>query len=126
MANQLENPLDSKGMTMMMPVLTPHGVLTLRRDVETSSLEPARRDRLERAFHRGSGHGLLALGADEVGTALPTELAYWRGFGARYVTALCALPDLGEGAAKPALPTPTEGDGQPHRFHHRQPEREER
>jgi hypothetical protein len=82
----------------------------LRRDTEASSFEPARRDRLQRAFHRGSGHGLLALGADEVGTVLPTELAYWRDFSARYVTTLCALPDLGEGAAKPALPVPSDDD----------------
>ena len=105
-SRQLENPLDSKGITMMVPVLTPHGVLTLRRDAEAPTLERARGDRLEQAFLRGSGHGLLALGADEVGTTLPAELAYWRDFGARYMTALCALPQLGEGAAKRAVPLP--------------------
>jgi hypothetical protein len=44
---------------------------------------------LLKAFERGSGHGLLLLGADEAGTALPPVLAWWREFGARYVTALC-------------------------------------
>ena len=95
---------------MVMPVLTPHGVLALRGDEEAPAPEPAHRARLEQAFLRGSGHGLLALGADEVGTALPAEWSYWRDFGARYVTALCALPELGEGAAKPAVPAPGESE----------------
>jgi hypothetical protein len=55
-------------------------------------------------------HGLLYLGADEVGTALPPVLAYWREFGVRYVTALCALPDIAEGAPKPPVPVPAEGE----------------
>src|SRR5579864_8304475 len=74
------------------PVLTPHGLLTLRHSDEARSLEMAQAKRLEQAFGRGAGHGLLSLGADEVGTALPAELSYWRELGARYVTALCALP----------------------------------
>jgi superfamily II DNA or RNA helicase len=95
---------------MVMPVLTPHGVLALRGNDEVSVPEPARGALLEQAFLRGSGHGLLALGADEVGTALPAVLSYWRDFGARYVTALCALPELGEGAAKPPVPAPGDGE----------------
>ena len=55
--------------------------------------------RLEKAFARGSGHGLLQLGAGEVETILPPAFAYWREFGARYVTALCAIPEAGEGVA---------------------------
>ena len=55
-------------------------------------MEPARGARLEQALARGAGHGLLCLGADEVGTTLPPTLSYWRKLGARYVTALCALP----------------------------------
>ena len=43
---------------MLMPVLTPHGVLTLRRDEEAPELEPAQGAKLEQAFRR---HGLLAL-----------------------------------------------------------------
>src|SRR5262249_47778335 len=95
---------------MLMPVLTPHGVLTLRRDEEAPELEPARGARLEQAFRRGPGHGLLALGADEVGTALPAVLSYWRDFGARHVTAPLAPPDLGEGIAKPPVPLPGESE----------------
>src|SRR5271169_2293006 len=97
-------------MKMLMPVLTPQGVLTMRRGEEALKLEPARGARLEQAFGRGPGHGLLALGADEVATALPAVLAYWRDFGARYVTALCALPELGDGTAKPPVPLPGEGE----------------
>ena len=48
--------------------------------------------RLEKAFARGSGHGLLQLGAGEVEAILPPVFAYWRELGARYVTALCAVP----------------------------------
>jgi superfamily II DNA or RNA helicase len=91
----------------MAPVLTPHGLLVLRQTQETLALEPERASRLQTAFAAGSGHGLLRLGADEIGTALPPVLSYWREFGARYVTALCALPGVGEGGAKPPVPIPT-------------------
>jgi non-specific serine/threonine protein kinase len=95
-------------MISLAPVLTPHGTLALKRAESESRLEPARGTRLERAFARGSGHGLLALGADEAGTSLPPDLAYWREFGARYVTALCALPGVGEGQKKPAVAVPAD------------------
>ena len=48
----------------------------------------------------------MCLGADEVGTALPPVLSYWREFGARYVAALCALPGVAEGATKPHVSIP--------------------
>src|SRR5260370_25016803 len=92
------NRSDRKGCTLMVmlaPVLSPHGVLTLARALEADAapaLELACGVRLEQAFARGSGHGLLVLGADEVGTVLPPTLSFWRNFGARYVTALCSLP----------------------------------
>jgi len=95
---------------MTAPVLTPHGLLILRQTEEALALEPERRARLETAFVRGSGHGLLCLGIDEIGTALPPVLSYWREFGARFVTALCALPGIGEGGAKPAVPIPAAGE----------------
>jgi superfamily II DNA or RNA helicase len=91
-------------------VLTPHGSLTLRQEDETTLPELHHRTRLERAFGRGSGHGLLCLGADEVGTVLPPVLSYWRELGTRYVTALCALPDLGDGQIKSAVPVPADND----------------
>jgi DNA-binding transcriptional LysR family regulator len=63
---------------MLVPVLTPHGSLILRQAEET--LAALSNPRLEQAFSRGPGHGLLYLGADEVGTALPPVLSYWREF----------------------------------------------
>ena len=95
---------------MPAPVLTPHGLLFLRQTEESQARESAPVSRLEKAFIRGAGHGLLCLGIDEVGTALPPVLSYWREFGARYVTALCALPGLGEGSTKPPVPIPTDGE----------------
>ena len=95
---------------MLAPVLTPHGLLMLRQTEEAPALEAEQGSRLEKAFVRGSGHGLLRLGADEVGTALPPVLSYWREFGARYVTALCALPGIGEGSTKPPVPIPADGE----------------
>jgi len=77
----------------VVPVLTPHGHLILSEDRDASALEPELARRLQNAFARGSGHGLLQLGAREVGVALPPAFSYWREFGARYVTALCTRPD---------------------------------
>jgi superfamily II DNA or RNA helicase len=99
-------------MVMLAPVLSPHGVLTLAPSLEPEevpALSPERGLRLGKAFARGSGHGLLVLGADEVGTILPPTLSYWRKFAARYVTALCALPGIGE-RGKPPVPTPADGE----------------
>ncbi|MCX7311380.1 MAG: DEAD/DEAH box helicase [Alphaproteobacteria bacterium] len=95
---------------MLAPVLTPHGLLTLRQTGEVLALTPEQGSRLEQAFMRGAGHGLLCLGADEVGTALPPVLSFWRELGARYVTALCALPGIGEGGTKPSVPIPADGE----------------
>jgi len=88
---------------MLAPVLTPHGVLTLRPSGDGAALEPDLGSRLEKAFAKGPGHGLLCLGADEVATVLPPELSYWREFGGRYVTALCAFSEIGADRAKPPV-----------------------
>jgi superfamily II DNA or RNA helicase len=93
---------------MLAPVLTPHGSLILRQAEEALGAES--NIRLEQAFARGPGHGLLFLGADEVGTALPPGLSYWREFAVRYVTALCALPDIAEGGTKPPVPVRADGE----------------
>src|ERR1035437_1898038 len=73
--------------------LTPHGRLVLTHDADAPRLDSPLADRLLQAFERGSGHGLLLLGADETGTALPPLHSYWREFGARYVTVLCTRQD---------------------------------
>jgi non-specific serine/threonine protein kinase len=88
------------------PVLTPHGALTLGQAGDALTLAPEQGLRLGRAFARGTGHGLLSLGIDEVGAALPPVLSYWRELAARYVTALCALPGIGEASTKPPVPVP--------------------
>ena len=103
---------DAIVMVMLAPVLSPHGVLTLAPSLapeEAPALSPERGLRLEKAFARGCGHGLLVLGADEVGTTLPPTLSYWRKFAARYVTVLCALPGIGE-RTKPPVPIPADGE----------------
>src|SRR5271163_3984970 len=97
-------------MMTLEPVLTPHGLLTLRQTAQAHALEPDQGLRLEKAFLRGSGHGLLWLGADEVATVLPPVLSYWRELGMRYMTALCALPSVGDGRTKPPVPIPADGE----------------
>jgi superfamily II DNA or RNA helicase len=82
------------GVVFLVPALTPHGHLTLTEDRDAPALDPELAQRLRDAFARGSGHGLLQLGAGEVGTAIPPVFSYWREFGARYVTAICTQPDL--------------------------------
>ena len=73
--------------------LTPHGRLVLTHDADAPRFDSGLRDRLLQALERGSGHGLLLLGADEAGAALPPVHSYWREFGARYVTSLCTRQD---------------------------------
>jgi non-specific serine/threonine protein kinase len=90
------------------PCLTPHGRLLLAPSDEAPELEPALAERVRQAFARGPGHGLLRLGAAEVGQVFPPAFAYWREFGARYVTLLCTRPDLEE--RRPAIPPPPEHD----------------
>lgn len=74
-------------------VLTPHGRLVLVDELGAPALDTALALRIHTAFHRGTGHGLLQLGAAEPAALLPPVFSYWREFGARYVTALCTQPD---------------------------------
>ncbi|MGA8606152.1 MAG: DEAD/DEAH box helicase [Candidatus Sulfotelmatobacter sp.] len=98
------------GSVFLVPVLTPHGHLTLIEDRDASALEPELAQRLQDAFVRGSGHGLLQLGASEVGVALPPVFSYWREFGARYVTAVCTLPEGGARSIKRHIPSPPDAE----------------
>ena len=81
------------GSVSLAPTLSPHGRLALVVVPEAPLLDSELAQRLGHAFARGSGHGLLQLGAAEAGTTLPPVLSYWREFGTGYVTALCAHPD---------------------------------
>jgi len=77
----------------LVPVLTPHGHLLLAEEEGSTVLDAEVALRLRESFAHSSGHGLLQLGAGEVGTALPAVFSYWREFAARYVTALCTHRD---------------------------------
>jgi len=101
------------GSNSFAPILTPHGRLTLSPVVEGTALDPSLARRLQEAFARGSGHGLLQLGAGEVGTALPPVFSYWREFGTRYVTALCTLSDAATDPSRAHVPTPPPGELEP-------------
>ena len=79
--------------TRLALVLTPNGHLLLLESEEENALEVDLALRLRGAFARGVGHGLLQLGASEVGTPLPPTLGYWRDFAARFVTAVCGLSE---------------------------------
>ncbi len=88
------------------PVLRPSGRLDLQPADDTTALTSAQSARLRQAFARGHGHGLIVLGADEVGSTLAPALAYWRQLAARFIAAVCSLPDIAERTSKPAVPTP--------------------
>ncbi|MFT3912630.1 MAG: DEAD/DEAH box helicase [Anaeromyxobacteraceae bacterium] len=90
--------------------LTPAGHLRLR-DAEPGEpgLARAAAGRIAEAFERGTGAGLLHLGAAEARTDLPPVLGFWRDLGRAYVAAACALPDLEE-AREHAAPAPREGE----------------
>ena len=91
-------------------MLTPQGHLVLAPTDEARMVPANLQKRLEAAFERGAGHGLLELGICEVGTALPAEFAYWRDFAGRYVTTLCtsAQPTGATGdSALSAIETPS-------------------
>jgi superfamily II DNA or RNA helicase len=92
------------------PILTPRGHLILIQSTDGATLEAELAQRLLDSFARGSGHGLLQLGAEEVGTALPPVFSYWRELGARYVTLLCTLPNGGADGPKDLAPTPPDAE----------------
>ncbi len=75
------------------PQLTPRGRLLAVPEVNAPFLAEEIHSRLHESFVLGAGHGLLHLGAAEIGRALPPAWAWWRDFAARYVTALCATTD---------------------------------
>jgi superfamily II DNA or RNA helicase len=90
-------------------VLTPRGHLLLTGADDAPQPAAARLSPgLEDAFARGSGHGLLELGAGEVRTALPADFSYWRDFAARLITTICTHPDLD--AHRALIPAPGLGE----------------
>ena len=88
--------------------LTPHGRLSIESMMDAPALDPGTAARLTDAFGRSSGHGLLRLGAGEVGQLLPPAFTWWRSFAARYVTSLCLHAGSGDGASSPPdVPPPS-------------------
>jgi len=73
--------------------LTPSRALVLRAAPDADPLDSAVATRIESAFARGAGHGLLHLGAAEVDTPLPPGIAFWRDLGRAFVARLCAMPE---------------------------------
>src|SRR5208337_1814270 len=94
----------------LIPVMTPRGSLRLDQADDDFVLESGLADRLEQSFERGSGHGLLHLGAGEAGSLLPPSLAWWRDFGMRFIADLCALGDAKGPAGRPELAAPTSSE----------------
>src|SRR6266851_318024 len=92
------------------PILTPHGHLGLSQSSDAPALEPGLAQRLLDSFARGSGHGILQLGAEEVGTALPPVFSYWRELGTHFVTLLCTFPNAGADGPRAVVPTPPDAE----------------
>jgi hypothetical protein len=90
--------------------LTPHGRLSVEERDDAPDIDAAASIRLIDAFARGTGYGLVWLGAAEVGQALPPLFVWWRDFAALYVGSLClhASGMDSEGPRRlPNVPTPT-------------------
>src|SRR5215471_13827116 len=83
-------------MKALVPLLTPQGRLTLDWAEDAAPFAEDVAGRIEAAFARGHGHGLLQLGAGEIRTTLPPAFSYWREFAGRFVTAVCGQPDAEE------------------------------
>ncbi|MBI3710394.1 MAG: SNF2 helicase-associated domain-containing protein, partial [Proteobacteria bacterium] len=95
--------------------LTPQGRLLLEIAENAPILDDKIAERLVEAFARGSGHGLMRLGAGEVGQVLPPAFVWWRDFAACYVGALCvhssgAVVDARSSLILPLVPPPTDGE----------------
>jgi hypothetical protein len=88
--------------------LTPRCHLLFTAGDDASQLPDTLYQTLEDAFARGSGHGLLELGASEVGTPLPADVGYWRDFAARLITTICTHPDLNDHQTPIPAPAPAE------------------
>src|SRR5262249_57154081 len=96
--------------------LTPHGRLSVEDQDDGPDIDAAASIRLIDAFARGTGYGLVWLGAAEVGQALPPLFVWWRDFAALYVGSLClhASGMEAEGSRKlPSVPAPTDAELSP-------------
>jgi superfamily II DNA or RNA helicase len=75
--------------------LAPSGHLHFKGGSDFGQPLPARlAERLEDAFARGTGHGLLHLAAEAPAEAVGPLFAFWRELGKHFLTRLCGLLDL--------------------------------
>jgi len=85
--------------------VTPFGHLKLERHpAEADDPSSPIAARVEAAFARGAGSGVLHLGATEPVTPLPPSLAFFRDLGRLWVTGLARIPDAEE--RRPTLEVP--------------------
>ena len=90
--------------------LTPHGRLSVADQEDGPDIDAAASIRLIDAFARGTGYGLVWLGAAEVGQTLPPLFVWWRDFAAMYVGSLCLHASAMEAEGSrtpPKVPAPT-------------------
>jgi len=103
-------PMENSRMPRLRLRLTPHGRLSVEDQDDGPDIDAAASIRLIDAFARGTGYGLVWLGAAEVGQALPPLFVWWRDFAALYVGSLC-LHASGMEAERPrklpSVPAPT-------------------
>lgn len=86
--------------------LSPQGRLLAEPTPDAPVLDAKVALRIMAAFNKGSGDGLIQLGAGEIGRALPPDFVWWRDFAASYFGALC-LSASADTQAPPVVPPPT-------------------
>src|SRR5437764_3871162 len=90
--------------------LTPHGRLSVDDQDNGPDIDAAASIRLIDAFARGTGYGLMWLGAAEAEQALPPLFVWWRDFAALYVGSLCLHGsglEAEERVKLPSIPAPS-------------------
>src|SRR4051812_20283364 len=93
--------------------LTPQGHLVIEDQDDAPDIDARTLSRLTEAFAGGTGHGLVHLGAAEIGHTLPPVLVWWRAYAARYIGSLClhaSGAEDGGAAILPDVPAPTEAE----------------
>src|SRR4051794_8908520 len=95
--------------------LTPQRHILLEAAEDAPVLDDRIAERLAAAFARGTGHGLLQLGAGGGGQGVSPCLRWRRGVAARYGGARCrrapcAASEAPSAPVSPAVPPPTDGE----------------
>ncbi len=88
--------------------LTPHGRLLVGHAEDAAPFEELHARALEQAFARSTGHGLLRLGARDIGAVVPPDFGWWREFASRLVSALCARADAADARSRIVPPPPSD------------------